>query len=287
MLSFLLNFILMIFVVLASVKAYYDIPFLNENPKTSASVALVIIFLLIWIFPKILGFLIKEAIISAIIYAICNVAGWDLSFLKGDIPDAQKITEDAKKVTETISENVTDALNKVQDVVLPEEKFTIKDSAVVSATQLNAGKETIKLYGIDAPDMGQSCKNTVGNDYSCGEVAKEELYKFVRKNELSCEGKGKNRLGQKIAKCTVNGEDLSKLMVRSGWAVADRRITNDYIADEKYAHDNKIGLWSGKFHAPWEWRSKHSNVSDNKTNSKAKDTNKDTFFQKLMDFFKK
>ena len=103
MLSFLLNFILMVFVVLASVKAYYDIPFLNENPKTSASVALVIIFLLIWIFPKILGFLIKEAIISAIIYAICNVTGWDLSFLKGDIPDAQKITEDAKKVTETIS----------------------------------------------------------------------------------------------------------------------------------------------------------------------------------------
>ena len=291
MLSLLMNFVLMGFIVLASVKAYYDIPLLNENPKTSASVVLMIIFLLIWTFPKILGFLIKLAIFSSVLYAICHVMGWNLSFLKGNVSDtknmAENVVEDTKKITETISDNVTDAINKVQEVVLPEQKFTVKSPEVVSGSQLKVGEETIHLYGIDAPDVEQSCKTSMGSSYNCGAFSKEELYKIVGKSELSCENKGKNRAGQKLAKCTVNGVDLGGLMVYSGWAVVDRKVTKDYMEEEKYAHDKKIGLWAGKFQAPWSWRLKHSKKSNAKAEKKAEKSKEDTPFQKLMGFFKK
>ena len=28
----------------------------------------------------------------------------------------------------------------------------------------------------------------------------------------------------------------------------------DYIDDEKEAKDKKMGMWAGKFIAPWKWR---------------------------------
>ena len=276
MLSLLMNFVLMGLVVVASIKAYYDIPFLNENPKTSASVVLVVLFLLIWTFPKILGFLIKLAIFYSILFVTCHFMKWDLSFLKGNITDTAKISE-------TIGENVTETLNKVQLAVQPNQAFTVTAPPAMSGSRLNIGGEAVQLYGIDAPDPGQSCRARFGSKYKCGELSREALHEIVGKNELSCESRGINRRGQKVATCIVNGEDVAELMVRSGWAVADRVSSNDYVSVEKEAHDKKVGLWAGKFEAPWTWRSKHRK-SDKAKNSDSKD---DTPFQKLMDFFKK
>jgi endonuclease YncB( thermonuclease family) len=43
-------------------------------------------------------------------------------------------------------------------------------------------------------------------------------------------------------------------MVRSGYAVAFRRYSKDYVEDENYAKTNKLGLWSGSFILPEKWR---------------------------------
>ena len=279
MLSLLMNFILMGLVVIASVKAYYDIPFLNENPKTSASVVLMVIFLLIFTFPKILGFFIKLAIFSSILYAICYTMGWDLSFLKGDIS-----LSDTKKIAETLSDDVTETLNKVQLAVQPNQAFTVTAPPAVSGSYLNIAGEPAQLYGIDAPSVKQSCKTRFGSKYDCGILAKEELNKIVGNNELSCENRGRNHRGEKVVTCIANGEDIAELMVASGWAVADRSMTNDYVEKEKYAHDKKIGLWAGKFEAPWTWRAKHQKPSDNE---EKKGSGVETPFQKLMGFFGK
>jgi len=40
-------------------------------------------------------------------------------------------------------------------------------------------------------------------------------------------------------------------MVASGWAVAYRRYSLDYVADEDAAQRN---IWSGNFDMPWDWR---------------------------------
>jgi hypothetical protein len=53
---------------------------------------------------------------------------------------------------------------------------------------------------------------------------------------------------------TVDGEDVSRWLVRNGWALAFRRYSVAYVADEDFAREQKRGLWSGAFIAPWEWR---------------------------------
>jgi hypothetical protein len=45
--------------------------------------------------------------------------------------------------------------------------------------------------------------------------------------------------------------------VRSGWALAFKRYSQDFIADEDYARESKAGLWAGAFIAPWDWRHRH------------------------------
>ena len=43
-------------------------------------------------------------------------------------------------------------------------------------------------------------------------------------------------------------------MVRNGYAVAYKRYSKDYMIDEEYARENKLGLWEGSFMMPENWR---------------------------------
>jgi endonuclease YncB( thermonuclease family) len=43
-------------------------------------------------------------------------------------------------------------------------------------------------------------------------------------------------------------------MVRAGLALADRKVSEDYLADEAAAKAAAVGVWGGVFNTPWEWR---------------------------------
>ena len=43
-------------------------------------------------------------------------------------------------------------------------------------------------------------------------------------------------------------------MVTSGWAVAYRKYSIDYVTVEEKAHLAGLKLWSGTFEMPWAWR---------------------------------
>jgi endonuclease YncB( thermonuclease family) len=43
-------------------------------------------------------------------------------------------------------------------------------------------------------------------------------------------------------------------MVANGWAVAFRRYSMDYVGVEDGARLQRLGVWSGSFEMPWEWR---------------------------------
>ena len=48
--------------------------------------------------------------------------------------------------------------------------------------------------------------------------------------------------------------NLNKWMVRNGLAVAYKKYSKDYLRDEIYAKENKLGLWKGSFIRPENWR---------------------------------
>ena len=120
--------------------------------------------------------------------------------------------------------------------------------------QIVIGNTRIRLGGIDAPSADQLCLNTKGERWTCGAAARDELIKHVDNKSWTCHVTQTDRRGRQIARCEVDGEDIQKWMVKSGWALAYVRFSHDYDADEKAAREAKAGMWQGAFIAPWDWR---------------------------------
>jgi endonuclease YncB( thermonuclease family) len=129
---------------------------------------------------------------------------------------------------------------------------------IVDADTVYVGSIKIRLHGIDAPEMDQVCIDASGKDWSCGIDAREKLHAFTHDRPWICDLAGKDVYKRHLGSCTVGGEDVSRWLVRSGWALAFRRYSTAYVADDDYAREQKLGLWSGAFIAPWEWRRRNS-----------------------------
>ncbi|HKH01968.1 MAG TPA: thermonuclease family protein [Bradyrhizobium sp.] len=120
--------------------------------------------------------------------------------------------------------------------------------------QIQIGATRIRLGGIDAPPVDQLCLNNKGERWTCGVAARDELVKHVENKSWTCHVRQTDRRGRLVARCEVDGEDIQKWMVKSGWALAYVRFSHDYEPDEKAAREAKAGMWQGAFIAPWDWR---------------------------------
>ena len=118
---------------------------------------------------------------------------------------------------------------------------------------LRVGDREVRLFGIDAPEFDQFCKRG-GQDWACGQEAADRLSKLVTGREVSCTSMGTDKYDRTLARCTVNGTDINRTMVATGYAVAFRQYSMDYISAEESAKANKRGLWSGTFELPSEVR---------------------------------
>ena len=122
------------------------------------------------------------------------------------------------------------------------------------ADLVQIGNSRIRLSGIDAPSADQLCLNTKGERWTCGVAARDELIKHTEGKSWTCHLGQTDRRGRALARCEVDGQDIQKWLVRSGWALAFNRFSHDYDADEKEAREAKAGMWQGAFIAPWDWR---------------------------------
>ena len=118
---------------------------------------------------------------------------------------------------------------------------------------LLVGSTEVRLYGIDAPEWGQSCTRG-GQSWDCGAAASNALAKLVSGRSVMCWSMGVDDFGRTLARCTSNGVDVNQRMVAQGHAVAFRKYASDYVAAEEQAKAAKLGLWSGDFQRPEEFR---------------------------------
>lgn len=110
----------------------------------------------------------------------------------------------------------------------------------------------VRVWGIDTPELKQECvqgKKTV----KCGEMSRDALIELVGDKTVSCDFKGYS-LGRVVASCRVDGQDLGRLMVQSGWALAEKHSKYHYQPEEDDARKHKRGLWQMTFQIPDEWR---------------------------------
>jgi endonuclease YncB( thermonuclease family) len=120
---------------------------------------------------------------------------------------------------------------------------------------LEIAGERIRLFGIDAPEGRQECRNAAGRPYPCGREAARALAAEVAGRNVECTPVAHDRYEREVAICTVAGRDLSDVMVRGGHALELRQHSSGrYAAAEREARDEKRGLWAGEFDRPSAWR---------------------------------
>ena len=128
-----------------------------------------------------------------------------------------------------------------------------KEIQVIDGDTIHIGKLKYRFFGIDAPEIKQICEKD-NTKIQCGVIAKSVLKNKIADKIPECVVKDKDRYQRLVAECFIGKESLSRFMVREGYAVAYSQYSKDFIEDEKYAKENKLGIWSMNFQMPSEYR---------------------------------
>lgn len=123
----------------------------------------------------------------------------------------------------------------------------------IDGDSLRIGNEEVRLFGIDAPEWTQTCQRG-GDNWTCGEAARTQLAKIVDGRQVICVSMERDQHGRLLGKCQAGKVDINEAMVASGYATAYRHYSGDYVPAEERAKRAKLGLWSGTFTRPEDFR---------------------------------
>lgn len=126
---------------------------------------------------------------------------------------------------------------------------------VADGDSFAVGGQRIRLFGIDAPELAQSCEDGSGRRYRCGQAAAAALARLIGTERPDCSERDRDPYGRSVAICSAGGRELNRAMVAEGWAIAFTRYSRDYVADEAAARRARRGLWQGRFERPDQYRS--------------------------------
>jgi endonuclease YncB( thermonuclease family) len=118
---------------------------------------------------------------------------------------------------------------------------------------LMVGETEVRLFGIDAPEFDQSC-NRSGQAWACGAEAANRLSQLVTGKDVRCIAVSTDQYGRTLGRCTVGTTDINRTVVSTGYAVAYRRYSSDYVSAEETAKVNRRGIWAGSFEMPSAYR---------------------------------
>lgn len=142
------------------------------------------------------------------------------------------------------------------DTLMPVEPMRSATVKVRDGDTLTMTGKDVRLYGIDAPEYKQICQNSAGKSWPCGDMARAKLLMLVGTDEVTCEPQATDNYGRAVASCgTAKVPDLALAMVEAGMAANGvDGGEGPYAVSESLAQVEKIGVWSGPFTSPADWR---------------------------------
>lgn len=127
-------------------------------------------------------------------------------------------------------------------------------ASVIDGDTIEIHGQRIRLWGIDAPEGGQTCRRN-GAPWRCGSESANALSGFLRARTVTCAERDRDRYGRIVATCAIDGQDVGEWLVEHGWALDYVQFSRGaYAAAERRAEAAKRGMWQGEFEPPWEWR---------------------------------
>jgi endonuclease YncB( thermonuclease family) len=122
---------------------------------------------------------------------------------------------------------------------------------VIDGNTLQINGTAYRLWGIDAPDITQSC----GDGWPAGEEATKALRAIVQGKRLECRLRVYDQFKRPLVTCRADATDVNVAMVRAGMAWADR-TDRDYAGPEQDARYEKRGVHDHSCLLPWAWRAR-------------------------------
>lgn len=135
-------------------------------------------------------------------------------------------------------------------------------ASVIDGDTIEIHGQRIRFNGIDAPESKQYCDDAKGFEYPCGRRAAEALDGFLAASKpMQCTFVSWDRYGRFVGDCRrADGASVASWMVEHGQALDWPLYSQGaYAGQQATAEAAKVGLWVGKFQAPWDWRAGHAN----------------------------
>jgi endonuclease YncB( thermonuclease family) len=131
-------------------------------------------------------------------------------------------------------------------------------ASVVAGDMLRIGETMIRIDGVEAPDREQSCARSDNRRWRCGEAAQSALSRLISGKQVRCEPISKDSSGVLRATCFIGSNDVAAALVTGGHVLAESGMLARYRAEQGTAREAKAGLWgsSGEPERPAAWRSR-------------------------------
>ena len=126
-------------------------------------------------------------------------------------------------------------------------------ASVIDEDSIDIRGQSIRLFGIDAPEAAQPCVMPDGSPWRCGQQAALALQDVIGQAAVRCDAVGRS-YDRVVATCRVGKIDLSTWLARQGWAMADPRYGCSYRRHEAEARAVRRQIWQGTFIESWTWR---------------------------------
>jgi endonuclease YncB( thermonuclease family) len=127
---------------------------------------------------------------------------------------------------------------------------------VVDGDTLKLGHQRVRLYGIDAPELHQTCD---GGTWAAGQLARDALVGIIGGQPVTCVAVVPlDRYGRPVSMCSVGKMDLARAMAEQGWAWAFTRYTDKYVDEEESAAASHSGVHAHNCKRAWHWRSRRT-----------------------------
>jgi endonuclease YncB( thermonuclease family) len=131
----------------------------------------------------------------------------------------------------------------------------IGQASVIDGDTIEIHGTRIRIFGIDAPESDQLCRNEESELYRCGQKASNALFDFIARRPLECVEVDRDRYQRTVAVCSVGGTDIADWLVRNGLALDWPKYSKgDYANAQAEAKREQRGMWSGSFREPWNYR---------------------------------
>lgn len=128
-------------------------------------------------------------------------------------------------------------------------------ASIIDGDTLEIHGTRIRLWGIDAPESSQLCRNDESLQYRCGAKAANGLDAFIARRPVDCSPMNLDQYGRTVARCSIDGVDLGAWLVGNGLALDWPTYSKGrYDKVQRDAEHAGRGMWAGSYVEPWLYR---------------------------------